>query len=126
MASKTKTATAAIAIAGMLWLPAIANAAGENGPQWPTIHQPAWPNLPGEPGYDPARVTPAPVQPPAPEITTGSANANVYKAGPVAARWGEFRQPPAFFGEFGLRFVYSSNKTAKNLYDVPGGMMVCA
>lgn len=107
----------------MLCLPAIANAAGDGGPQWPSFHQPAWPNLPGEPGYDPAKVTPAPAPQAAPASeTTGSVN--VYKAGPVAARWGEFRQQPAFFGEFGLRFVVSSNKTAKNLYDYPGGMMV--
>jgi outer membrane protease len=118
--NKKTTTTAAIAIAGMLCLSAIANAAGDGGPQWPNLYEPKWPNVPGEPGYDPAKVTPAPVSEPQ---TTGSVNP-VYKASPVAARWGEFAQTPAIFGEFGLRYVFSSNKTAKNLYDFPGGSMV--
>jgi hypothetical protein len=133
VASKRNIAAAAIAIAGTLCLSAIANAANgddlkQSGPQWPDIYEPKWPNMPGEPGYNPAKSTPAPVTAPAtiparePDIT-GSVNP-VYKASPVAARWGEFAQPPAIFGEFGLRYVYSSNKTAKNLYDTPGGMMV--
>lgn len=110
----------------MLCIPAIAIAAENGGPQWPNIYEPAWPNVPGEPGYDPAKAAPAPAPLPmrasGPE-TTGSASP-VYKASPVAARWGEFRQPPAIFGEFGLRYVFSSNKTAKNLYGIGGGMMV--
>jgi Omptin family len=117
--------TAALAIAGMLGFSAIANAGNDSGPQWPNLYQPQWPNLPGERGYDPAKATPAPASVPAaapePELTTGSVRKPV---SPVAARWGEFKQPPAFFGEFGLRYVYSSTRTAKNLYDIQGDAML--
>ena len=39
----------------------IANAADDGGPRWPSIYEPEWPNLAGEPGYDPAKAAPAPV-----------------------------------------------------------------
>ncbi len=89
----------------------------------------------GRAGRDPARPKTgarAPTIPPAiPAPATGNrplgtelTSRSGDKASPVAARWGEFKQPPAIFGEFGLRYVYSSNKTSKNLYDIPGGAMV--
>ncbi len=113
-------ATAAIAIAGMLCLSAIAKAGDDRGPQWPNLYQPEWPNIAGTAGYNPAKITPVPAPAPAPELITGSAPVR----SPVAERWGEFKQPPAIFGEFGLRYVYSSNRTSKNLYDIPGSPMV--
>ncbi len=141
MANTRTIAIAAFAIAGMLCICAIAEAAGDNRAQWPNLYEPKWPNVQDETGSDSAKAKPASrAKPePAPVITsapatipahepeiTGSVNP-VYKAAPaspVAARWGEFRQPPAIFGEFGLRYVFSSNKTAKNLYDIGGGMLV--
>ena len=108
--------TTAFAIAGMVCLSAIAKASEDRGAICPNLQQLPWPNVPGEARYDPAKVTPAPV----PELITGSAPVR----SPVAARWGEFRQPPAIFGEFGLRYVYSSNRTSKNLYDISGSAMV--
>ena len=120
VACKKTMATAAIAIAGMLCLSAIAKAGDDRGPQWPNLYQPEWPNIAGTAGYNPAKITPVPAPAPAPELITGSAPVR----SPVAERWGEFKQPPAIFGEFGLRYVYSSNRTSKNLYDIPGSPKV--
>lgn len=120
MARKKKLATAAFAIAGVLGTLAIANAAAGEGPRWPTLSEPQWPNIPGQPGYRASVVTPAPTPAPDP-VVTGSVRSE------VAARWHNFNPPPpisAITGEFGLRYWYSWNKTAKNLYDIPGTAMV--
>jgi hypothetical protein len=105
----------------MLGMAAIANAASGDGPQWPSIYEPQWPNVPGQPGYNPNK--PAPVPAPEPDIVTGSVGS------PVDKRWLDFKAPPpppvsAITGEFGLRYWFSMGETAKNLYNIAGNAMV--
>lgn len=119
MARNKKNPAALIAIAGMLCFSAVAHAATDEGPQWPNFYEPRWPNIAGEPGYRPD----LPAQAPAPrqEPATGSVRA------PVAERWHDFapvRVIPAFDGEFGLRYWYSAGKTAKDLYNRTGSLLV--
>jgi len=114
-------ATAVFAIAVVLGTAAIADAAPDEGPRWPSIYEPHWPNIPGETGYDASK--PAPVPAPEREIVTGSVQS------PVAKRWHDFKPAstivvPAFEGELGLRYWMNFGKTAVNLYDIPGTAMV--
>ncbi len=121
MARRHSPATAVFAIAVMLSMIAVADAAQQEGPRWPSIYEPQWPNVTGQAGYDPHK--PAPVPAPEPEIVTGSVQS------PVAKRWHDFKAAstivvPAFEGELGLRYWMNFGKTAKNLYDIPGTAMV--
>jgi outer membrane protease len=123
VARRKYPATAGFAIAVMLGMIAIADAAQEDGPRWPSIYEPQWPNIAGQPGYDPNK--PAPVPASEPEIVTGS----VQSQSAVAKRWHDFKAErtivvPAFEGEFGLRYWMNFGQTAKNLYNVPGTEMV--
>jgi outer membrane protease len=122
VARRSNAATAVFAIAVMLGMAAVANAAPQDGPRWPRIYEPQWPNIPGAPGYDPDKPAPVPAAPER-EIVTGSV------ASPVAKRWHDFKAGPvavipAFDGAFGLRYWMNFGKTAKNLYDIPGSAMV--
>jgi outer membrane protease len=122
VARRTNPATAVIVIAAMLGMAAIAKAAQEDGPRWPSIYEPQWPNLKGEPGYDAAKPTPAPAA--QPEIVTGSVPPSQ-----VEKRWHDFKAErtiviPAFEGEMGLRYWYSWGKTQKDLYIPDGSAMI--
>ncbi len=135
MALRIYPATVLVAIAAMLGMAAIANAAQDDAARWPSIYEPQWPNVSGSAVGEPQK--PAPVAaalkpttiptPPvlsAPEaIVTGSAPS------PVANRWHDFKAAPvivlpAFHGEFGLRYWMNFGETAKNLYNIAGNAMV--
>lgn len=152
MARRTLPATAVAAIAVMLGMTAIANAAPDGGPRWPSIYEPQWPSIaaadsdPLTTATVPAARKPATASAPpvlsAPEtIPAGSAPAPVVSAPisnitgsvpppePVARRWHDFKAlpvvaVPAFQGEFGLRYWMNFGETAKNLYNIPGNAMV--
>ena len=145
MARRIIPATAVAAIAVMLGMIAIASAAERDGPQWPSIYEPQWPNLAAADTNPkkPATVPAAPVLSAPETIVTGSVPAPVLSApksivtesvpppvaSPVARRWHDFNADrtivvPAFQGELGLRYWMSFGKTAKNLYNIPGTAMV--
>ena len=55
MACRTTSATAVFAIAIMLGMIAVAEAAPDEGPRWPSIYEPQWPDITGKgeaTGYD--------------------------------------------------------------------------
>ena len=88
MARRNHPATTVFATAVMLGMAAVANAAQEDGPRWPSIYEPQWPNIPGAPGYDPDKPAPVPARP-EPALVTGSVPS------PVARRWYDFKPAPA-------------------------------
>jgi outer membrane protease len=117
----------------MFGMTAIADAAADEGPRWPSIYEPQWPNITGKADAHPVASKHAPrpelgpppqsIPSPAPDLTTGSVEA------PVAKRWHDFKAAetivvPAFQGELGLRYWMSFGQTAKNLYNIPGTAMV--
>ena len=141
MARRTYPATAVIAIAVMLGMIAIANAAPQDaGPRWPSIYEPQWPNVtaavPAKPqtsvtvpaAKKSATVSAPPVLSMPETIVTGSTPSPVPPS-PVAKRWHDFKAAPvivvpAFQGEFGLRYWMNFGETAKNLYNIAGNAMV--
>jgi hypothetical protein len=98
----------------------------DDGPQWPNVPLPApventkglsrdafearWPVVPD----DITNATRAP-RVESPVMVTRQAAPQRFAVRPV---------PSAFDGELGVRYWFSSAKTAKDLYDVPGGSMV--
>ena len=128
-------ATLLVAIAAVLGMAAIANAAQDDAARWPNIYEPQWPNVSASSGGDqqkpatvmaiekPASGPAAPVLSAPETMVTGSAPS------PVAKRWHDFKAAPvivvpAFQGEFGLRYWMNFGETAKNLYNIAGNAMV--
>ncbi len=126
VACRISQATAVFAIAIMLSMIAVADAAPEEGPRWPSIYEPQWPNVTGQPGNNPDKSAPVPA--PQREFVTGSVQSQVARRWPTTtaaqARAAETIVVPAFEGEFGLRYWMNFGETAKNLYNVPGTAMV--
>ncbi|MFZ5692519.1 MAG: omptin family outer membrane protease [Pseudomonadota bacterium] len=141
MACRISPATAIFAIAIVLCTVAVAVAAAapDEGPRWPSIYEPQWPDITGKtdsarkgdkrqvgPKHAPApELGPPPQSIPSPssDLTTGSVES------PVAKRWPVAKAPqtivvPAFEGELGLRYWMNFGETAKNLYNIPGTAMV--
>jgi outer membrane protease len=119
----------------MLGMIAVANAAQEEGPRWPSIYEPQWPDVTGaaadkpqKPAAVPAAQKPATV-PAAPAISAPKSIVTGSVPLPVAKRWHDFKASPvivvpAFQGELGLRYWMNFGNTAKNLYNIPGNAMV--
>lgn len=133
MACRISPATAVFAIAVMLGMTAIADAGQEEGPRWPSIYEPQWPDITGKADARPVAAKPAAapelgpppqsIPSPAPELTTGSVESPVAKRWPVT-KAAQVIVVPAFEGEFGLRYWMNFGETAKNLYNIPGTAMV--
>jgi outer membrane protease len=133
VAYRISPATAGFAIAVMLGMIAIANAAQEDGPRWPSIYEPQWPDITGKVDARPVAPKPAPapelgsapqsIPSPVPDLTTGSVQSPVAKRWPVT-KAAQTIVVPAFEGEFGLRYWMNFGETAKNLYNIPGTAMV--
>lgn len=133
MACRIFPATAVFAIAIMLCMVAVAEAAPDEGPRWPSIYEPQWPDITGKADTRPvaAKLGAAPelgpppqsIPSPTPDLTTGSVESPVAKRWPVT-KAAQTIVVPAFEGEFGLRYWMNFGQTAKNLYNIPGTAMV--
>jgi outer membrane protease len=139
VACRISPATAVFAIAVMLNMTAIADAAPDEGPRWPSIYEPQWPDITGKTEATgkadarPVASKPAPapelgpppqsIPSPAPELTTGTVESPVAKRWPIT-KAAQTIVVPAFEGEMGLRYWMNFGETAKNLYNIPGTAMV--
>jgi outer membrane protease len=139
VACRISPATAVFAIAIVFGTVAVADAAPDEGPRWPSIYEPQWPDITGKADAGgkadahPVGSKPAPapqlgsppqsIASPSPELTTGSVESPVAKRWPVT-KAAQTIVVPAFEGEFGLRYWMNFGETAKNLYNIPGTAMV--